>query len=227
MKRETSVSVSDLQELSSISDSVKRLALRQIPSAPSSKAGSRASTPQLPQTPTPSPSPSSFLSPANSPERAGSTSPSGSLSSSGASYISSELLSKPSNQQPQLPIQPLFLPSLVPLMPSTINMPIVTSNGRTFSQGGTVLDTVCARDAFDSQYELGQEIGRGGFSIVCQCRNRATKLDYAVKIVDLRPLPQPNLGSDPGGPRGHKGRSATQAGRAAGTPRAGPKSSIR
>jgi len=69
-----------------------------------------------------------------------------------------------------------------------MNMPIVTSNGRTFSQGGTVLDTVCARDAFDSQYELGQEIGRGGFSIVCQCRNRASKLDYAVKIVDLRPL---------------------------------------
>jgi len=122
--------------------------------------------------------------------------------------VTSELLSAPNPQhqhQPPPPQQqqhsrpvppplrplnfqvpPLVNPALMPLMSSTA--PIVTANGRTFSQGGTVLDTVCARDAFDVKYELGGEIGRGGFSVVCQCRNRQTGRDYAVKIIDLRPL---------------------------------------
>lgn len=45
-----------------------------------------------------------------------------------------------------------------------------------------------ARDDFNSRYEIIKEIGKGGFSIVYQCRSRETGLDYAVKVVDLRPL---------------------------------------
>lgn len=60
--------------------------------------------------------------------------------------------------------------------------------GRTFSQGGTVLDTICDRNAFYGKYEIGPEIGRGGFSTVYSCRQRQNQAQYAVKIVDLRPL---------------------------------------
>eukprot|EP01035_Chromulina_nebulosa_P018778 gene18778-24545_t len=41
---------------------------------------------------------------------------------------------------------------------------------------------------FYSKYELGKEIGRGGFSMVYQCKERLTNNIYAVKIIDLRPL---------------------------------------
>jgi len=183
MKRETSVSVTDLQEreCKELSDCVKRLALRgslSLPSAPASPV-SATRTPLSSGASTPHLSPVVSLAGSESPEH---------LSSSGASYASTELLSRP---LPSQPIAPLFHPSLVPLMPSPTTSaaaPIITANGRTFSQGGTVLDTVCARDAFDNRYELGGEIGRGGFSVVHQCRHRQSQRDYAVKIVDLRPL---------------------------------------
>ncbi len=45
-----------------------------------------------------------------------------------------------------------------------------------------------ARDDFNSRYEILREIGKGGFSIVYQCRSRETGKEYAVKVVDLRPL---------------------------------------
>eukprot|EP00952_Eustigmatos_sp_NYUAD-ZCMA_P004315 19012-Eustigmatos_ZCMA.PRE.1 len=39
-----------------------------------------------------------------------------------------------------------------------------------------------------SLYVLGEEIGRGAFSVVHRCTNRVTGVDYAVKVIDLRPL---------------------------------------
>lgn len=37
-------------------------------------------------------------------------------------------------------------------------------------------------------YVLQEEIGRGAFSVVHRCTNRVTGEDFAVKIIDLRPL---------------------------------------
>jgi len=45
-----------------------------------------------------------------------------------------------------------------------------------------------ARDDFGSKYDIIREIGKGGFSTVYQTKDRRTGKDYAVKIVDLRPL---------------------------------------
>eukprot|EP00607_Mallomonas_marina_P008044 CAMPEP_0182417790 /NCGR_PEP_ID=MMETSP1167-20130531/2209_1 /TAXON_ID=2988 /ORGANISM="Mallomonas Sp, Strain CCMP3275" /LENGTH=881 /DNA_ID=CAMNT_0024591555 /DNA_START=232 /DNA_END=2877 /DNA_ORIENTATION=- len=50
----------------------------------------------------------------------------------------------------------------------------------------TVLSS--AGSNFESLYERGQQIGRGGFSTVYQCTERSTGVVYAVKIIDLRPL---------------------------------------
>ena len=41
---------------------------------------------------------------------------------------------------------------------------------------------------FDSKYVKLEEIGRGGFSYVYRCQDIATKVIYAVKIIDLRPF---------------------------------------
>lgn len=45
-----------------------------------------------------------------------------------------------------------------------------------------------SEDGFEAKYEILNEIGRGGFSVVYRCRERSTGTDYAVKIIDLRPL---------------------------------------
>lgn len=39
-----------------------------------------------------------------------------------------------------------------------------------------------ARDGFQTKYEFIREIGKGGFSIVYQCKNKQTGVDYAVKV---------------------------------------------
>ena len=41
-----------------------------------------------------------------------------------------------------------------------------------------------ARDDFFHKYEVIREIGKGGFSTVHQCRNKTTKVDYAVKVIE-------------------------------------------
>lgn len=43
-------------------------------------------------------------------------------------------------------------------------------------------------DEFDSLYDMLEEIGRGGFSVVYKCRQKYTGEIYAVKTIDLRPL---------------------------------------
>jgi serine/threonine protein kinase len=52
------------------------------------------------------------------------------------------------------------------------------------------LTTVVSRAGadFGAKYEMKQELGRGGFSVVYECKSIATGQSYAVKIIDLRPL---------------------------------------
>jgi len=45
----------------------------------------------------------------------------------------------------------------------------------------TILSQVNDQD-FDTKYEFGKEIGKGGFSCVYQCRDRVTGNIYAVKV---------------------------------------------
>eukprot|EP01038_Epipyxis_sp_PR26KG_P008663 gene8663-11706_t len=45
-----------------------------------------------------------------------------------------------------------------------------------------------ARDGFESKYNIIREIGKGGFSTVYLCDDRRTGIQYAVKVIDLRPL---------------------------------------
>jgi serine/threonine protein kinase len=43
-------------------------------------------------------------------------------------------------------------------------------------------------EGFRARFELLREVGKGGFSTVYLCRERLTGDQYAVKVVDLRPL---------------------------------------
>eukprot|EP00601_Ochromonadales_sp_CCMP2298_P027966 CAMPEP_0173274590 /NCGR_PEP_ID=MMETSP1143-20121109/2522_1 /TAXON_ID=483371 /ORGANISM="non described non described, Strain CCMP2298" /LENGTH=901 /DNA_ID=CAMNT_0014211413 /DNA_START=111 /DNA_END=2812 /DNA_ORIENTATION=+ len=61
------------------------------------------------------------------------------------------------------------------------------SLSKTFT-GGIVTVMSNAQDDFRSKYDVIRELGKGGFSTVYQCRERATGADFAVKVVDLRPL---------------------------------------
>eukprot|EP01039_Chlorochromonas_danica_P009194 gene9194-10154_t len=69
-------------------------------------------------------------------------------------------------------------------------MPVAAPSIQVPNPRDTPLLTVMsnARDDFNSRYELIREVGKGGFSTVFLCRHRATGLNYAVKIIDLRPL---------------------------------------
>ena len=44
------------------------------------------------------------------------------------------------------------------------------------------LSSNITNEIFNSLYEIIEEIGRGGFSIVYKCLNKATKKIYAVKV---------------------------------------------
>jgi hypothetical protein len=50
---------------------------------------------------------------------------------------------------------------------------------------GIVTVTSTAKDDFNSKYDIVREIGRGGFSIVYQCRDKSSQVDYAVKVNKL------------------------------------------
>eukprot|EP01034_Spumella_vulgaris_P029397 gene29397-36446_t len=66
----------------------------------------------------------------------------------------------------------------------------VQQGGETLRPNNAPILTVMsnAKDDFISRYDVIREIGKGGFSTVYQCRHKVTKVDYAVKVVDLRPL---------------------------------------
>ncbi len=53
---------------------------------------------------------------------------------------------------------------------------------------GTVLDRISSKEAFLNKYEIMNQIGTGGFSKVYRCQCVLTRHDYAVKVIDLRPL---------------------------------------
>lgn len=65
-------------------------------------------------------------------------------------------------------------------MPLTIRNPDKTNNGHANANLVTVMSQ--ARDDFGQRYEIIKEVGKGGFSVVYQCRNRQTGVDYAVKV---------------------------------------------
>lgn len=71
-------------------------------------------------------------------------------------------------------------------MPLAIKQPETITPSHSSQNILTVMSN--ARDDFNSRYEIIREVGKGGFSIVYQCRHRQTGKDYAVKVVDLRPL---------------------------------------
>lgn len=43
-------------------------------------------------------------------------------------------------------------------------------------------------DWFDNNFEMMEQIGKGGFATVFVCKKRGTDNKYAVKVVDIRPL---------------------------------------
>jgi hypothetical protein len=64
-----------------------------------------------------------------------------------------------------------------------INRPEMTLSLRKPSENYPLVSVMSsARDDFSQRYEIVKEVGKGGFSTVYQCRNRATGLDYAVKV---------------------------------------------
>lgn len=72
---------------------------------------------------------------------------------------------------------------------STAQEPLPGSNAHIVNtSGANKLNTVLsvANDInFESKYELMQEIGRGGFSVVYKCRERATGIVYACKVIQI------------------------------------------
>jgi serine/threonine protein kinase len=45
-----------------------------------------------------------------------------------------------------------------------------------------------AQENFSGKYQIVREVGKGGFATVFQCKDKQTHQDFAVKVVDLRPL---------------------------------------
>lgn len=213
MKRETSVSVTDLHSVSTISDSVKRISLRDqesgsvnssatqspVPlSSSNSPLGVDGSGPTLNNSNLPvfatmqqMPSLQSVLSGDKLKNMNSHTttysSKSGTSSMTGGS---NSMNSNTSNSN--------FI---------NHNNVVINNNGNNMAQGthllhrddsissdastfreGTVLDKLSSRQAFLNKYEFIKEIGRGGFSKVYQCKDKKFNNDFAVKVIDLRPL---------------------------------------
>jgi serine/threonine protein kinase len=56
--------------------------------------------------------------------------------------------------------------------------------GRAFQSILSTTTSTLSSD-FNSLYEIINEIGRGGFSVVYQCQHRQTKQIYAVKVCPI------------------------------------------
>ena len=202
LKRETSVSVTDLHE--QLSDSVKRISLRSGDSAPSptlSPLGDREKRAASVAMPGPELSTALFklIDEKASSSEGGTSSRGSSLyeppnpnpnPSSGGSY--DEVNAAPS---PYAGISSIdsndSAGSFTDLRQTDRNSSAESVPHRQLSQEGTqgtVLDKLSDKDAFLSKYEVIKEIGRGGFSKVYQCQDLQTRRDYAVKVIDLRPL---------------------------------------
>jgi serine/threonine protein kinase len=215
MKRETSISVTDLHNVSTISDSVKRISLRDKESGSVNSSATQSPVPLSPgnsplgvdsagsatknnlpvfATMQQMPSLQSVLSGdklknMNSHTTTSSSTKSGTSSMTAGSTSMNSINSGNSN----------FVND---------NNVVINNNGNTMTpQGthllhrgdsissdastireGTVLDKLSSRQAFLNKYEFIKEIGRGGFSKVYQCKDKKFNNDFAVKVIDLRPL---------------------------------------
>ena len=190
MKRETSLSVSELQER--LSDSVKRINLRGSESQ-ASASNSAQTSPTTEKTLKLVP-PQNTMSAAlfkfmNSGEIAGqaSSTPSDTTKSfsslSGSGTHSSNEISAIDSVDISIDIRKRDSDG------KSRHNSIDTSSfrGKLVAQG-TVLDKISHRDEFSHKYAIFEEIGRGGFSRVYRCQEKVSKRNFAVKIIDLRPL---------------------------------------
>jgi hypothetical protein len=154
IKRETSVAVTELQN---VSETIKRLAIsvdgQPTISHPNSAASSAVNTARYPPTP---------------PEESG-------ADSAGRAY------SQPRGMPQGGTVNHLPPQGIREGDDSATTMQAMQADGDRKSQPIlTVLST--SRDNFHMKYEVMNEIGRGGFSKVYKCRNRQTDGIYAVKV---------------------------------------------
>ena len=192
LKRETSMSVTDLHE--HLSDSVKRISLRGPDSSSPSRAGSSTTSPLTTEKTPLSLAPAQGLSAAlfdfikseeknnrtaavdaaggaNSLDRGRSPSyPDIIAIDSGDFSIDGRETDGKFNAREQLIVD------------------FSGSDGSVNFRKGTVLDKLSSTDSFLSKYEIMNQIGTGGFSKVYRCQCLQTRQDFAVKIIDLRPL---------------------------------------
>ena len=54
--------------------------------------------------------------------------------------------------------------------------------------GGINVSAGADGDWFDENFEVMEQIGKGGFATVYRCKKRGSEEKYAVKVVDMRPL---------------------------------------
>lgn len=141
-KRETSISVTDLQDFHNVSDSIKRLAIS-IDGHPSSSHSAEE-----------------FMGKSNSPVQNPTTTVKGATADN-ADAVSQNRVAKDS-PAPENRVKATGAP-----------IKSILSN---------------ARSDFTEKYELLSEIGRGGFSTVYQCQDKASGILYAVKVNSNRKM---------------------------------------
>lgn len=192
MKRETSISVTDLQELHAISDSVKRISLRDDTgkspeTSPARQTSSTGSSPiqemvsGLPSFQVQSSSLALFP-----PDASGQATERDAAVAHGTRVVKrssddGESISS-SRSRDKKPGSPTNSP-----LDNRQSLESLVSRASSMVQG-TVLDSMTTRQSFLNKYEFLNEIGRGGFSRVYRCRSRIDTNDYAVKVIDLRPM---------------------------------------
>jgi len=192
MKRETSLSVTDLQD--QLSDSVKRINLRGPDSSLSSRSASAASSPTTTEK-------APIVLPAGHEMSAAlfSFMNSGEVNTKISAIETGRKAHSGSIDQIQSPTEYL---SGFSTGDSDLSIDIRKhdsgGNSRDLdvdfagvhppSKRGTVLDHLSNREEFSQKYLLYEEIGRGGFSKVYRCQDLQQYRNFAVKNIDLRPL---------------------------------------
>lgn len=184
MKRETSISVTDLQQLSS---EVKRISLREEGGSGGNKGTSSTTSPARENSKTNSPIQDimsglpSFQVQAKKtalfPAEVGESGLAVRRSSDDGESISSK--SKQEN----------VIGSVNQALDNRKSLEKIASRASSMVQVGSVLDKMTTNESFLNKYEFLNEIGRGGFSRVFRCRSRKREgEEYAVKVIDLRPM---------------------------------------
>lgn len=195
MKRETSLSVTDLQD--QLSDSVKRINLRGPDSTISSRSGSATTSPTttekapiaLPVGHEMSTALFTFMNSGEVNSRLTTPAETSRKSHSGSiDQIQSptELLSSYSNVDSDLSIDIRKYDSSG--KERELEVDGAERANPHLNQRGTVLDHLSDKEDFSQKYKLFEEIGRGGFSKVYRCQDKIHGRDFAVKNIDLRPL---------------------------------------